>query len=90
MNPPKTNPEAPEKSQGRKAAQGQESPWPNEGEGNKTADREYRKGTEAFVKSGRVDEQAQKAAEALDSDEGKELRQAEEKGRKGKPEPTSK
>jgi hypothetical protein len=59
--------------------------WPNEGEGNKTADREYRKGTEAFVKSGRVEEQAQKAAEALDSDEGKELRQAEQKGRQGRP-----
>jgi hypothetical protein len=85
MNPPKVNPKAPQKSENRKAGQGQPSPWPNEGEGNKTADREYRKGTEAFVKSGRVEEQAQKAAEALDSDEGKELREAEEKGRKGKP-----
>ena len=77
MNPPKANQKAPEKSKDRKAARGQESPWPNEGEGNKTADREYRKGTEAFVKSGRVEKQAQKAAEALDSDEGKELREAE-------------
>jgi hypothetical protein len=84
MNPPKANPKAPEKSEDRKVAQSQESPWPNEGEGNKTADREYRKGTEAFVQSGRVEEQAKKAAEALDSDEGKELRQAEEKGRKGR------
>ena len=64
MNPPKANPKAPQKSENRKAEQGQPSPWPNEGEGNKTADREYRKGTEAFVKSGRVEEQAQKAAEA--------------------------
>ena len=65
MNPPKANPKGQEKSENRKADQGQETPWPNEGEGNKTADREYRKGTEAFVKSGRVEEQAQKAAEAL-------------------------
>jgi hypothetical protein len=68
------------------ASGGRESgAWPNEGEGNKTADREYRKGTEAFVKSGRVAEQAQKAAEALDGAEGKALRDAEEKARKGKP-----
>jgi hypothetical protein len=90
MNPPKANPKAPQKSENRNAEQGQHSPWLNEGEGNKTADREYRKGTEAFVKSGRVEEQAQKAAEALDSDEGKELREAEETGRKGKPESPSK
>ena len=90
MNPPKANPKAQDKSENRKADQGQETPWPTEGEGNKTADREYRKGTEAFVKSGRVEEQAQKAAEALDSEEGKELREAEEKGRKGKPESPSK
>jgi hypothetical protein len=58
---------------------------PNEGEGNKTADRAYRKGTEAFIKSGRVDKQAHKAAEAVDGDEGKALREAEEKGRRGDP-----
>jgi hypothetical protein len=59
--------------------------WPNEGEGNRTADRAYRKGTEEFAKSGRVEEQAQKAADALDGAEGIELRQAEETGRQGKP-----
>lgn len=59
--------------------------WPNEGEGNRTADREYRKGTEEFAKSGRVQEQAQKAADALDGAEGDELRQAEEAGRQGRP-----
>ena len=59
--------------------------WPNEGEGNKTADREYRKGTEEFAKSGRVQEQAQKAADAFDDAEGDELRQAEEAGRQGRP-----
>jgi len=59
--------------------------WPNEGEGNRTADREYRKGTEEFAKSGRVQEQAEKAAESLDGAEGEELRQAEETGREGTP-----
>jgi hypothetical protein len=58
--------------------------WPNEGEGNKSADRRYRKATEDFVKSGRVSDQAQKAAEDLDSPRGDELREAEEKGRRGR------
>jgi hypothetical protein len=59
--------------------------WPNEGEGNKSADRAYRKGVEEFVKSGRVEEQARNAAKALDGNEGQDLRRAEDKGRKGKP-----
>jgi hypothetical protein len=61
-----------------------EGAWPNEGEGNKSADRRYRKATEDFVKSGRVSDQAQKAADDLGSPEGDELRQAEEKGRRGR------
>jgi hypothetical protein len=63
----------------------QRGEWPNEGEGNKSADRRYRKRTEQFVKSGRVTEQAQKAADALEGAEGTELQEAEEKGRKGRP-----
>lgn len=59
--------------------------WPNEGEGNKSADRTYRKATETFVKSGRVPGEAQKAADALEGPEGEELREAERKGRKGHP-----
>ena len=66
-------------------AHGKEGAWPNEGEGNKSADRAYRKGTEDFAKSGRVEEQARKAAEALEGEEGRELRQAEDEGRRGKP-----
>lgn len=65
--------------------QGAKGAWPNEGEGNKTADRTYRKGTEEFIRSGHVEEQARKAAEALDGDEGSDLRKAEEKGRSGNP-----
>jgi hypothetical protein len=86
--PPKANLKSTEKSEDHRA--GQEPAWPNEGEGNKTADREYRKGTEEFAKSGRVEEQARKAAEALDGAEGEELRKAEERGRKGKPRSESK
>ena len=66
-------------------AQDTKGAGPNEGEGNKTADRAYRKGTEEFVRSGQVEEQARKAAEALDGDEGPELRHAEDKGRRGTP-----
>jgi len=66
-------------------AHGKGGAWPNEGEGNKSADRAYRKGTEDFARSGRVEEQARKAAEALEGEEGRELRQAEDEGRSGKP-----
>jgi hypothetical protein len=59
--------------------------WPNEGEGNKSADRRYRKATEEFVKSGRVPGKAQEAADDLDTAEGEELREAERKGRRGRP-----
>jgi hypothetical protein len=56
--------------------------WPNEGEGNKSADRRYREQTKQFVKSGRVKTQARKAANALDSSEGAQLAEAEKKGRR--------
>lgn len=65
--------------------EGTKGAWPNEGEGNKTADRSYRKGTEDFIRSGQVEKQARKAAEALDGDEGPDLRKAEDKGRSGNP-----
>jgi len=74
-----------ELSENARDAQNAKGAWPNEGEGNKTADRTYRKGTEEFVRSGRVEKQARKAAEALDGDEGPELRKAEDKGRRGNP-----
>ncbi len=53
----------------------------NEGEGSKTAARNYDKATEAYVKSGKVDQAAQEAKKAVDGPEGKELREAEEKGK---------
>jgi hypothetical protein len=72
----------PRKHADEKSEKSPKGPWPNEGEGNKTADRQYREATTAFVKSGQVTKQAKKAADALDGPEGEELRQAEDKGRK--------
>jgi hypothetical protein len=53
----------------------------NEGEGNRTAAREYNKGVQDFVKTGQVEEKAREAAEALDGPEADGLRQAEEAGK---------
>lgn len=49
----------------------------NEGEGNRTADRQYRKGATAFAKSGRVEPAAKAAAKAVEGPEGRSLRDAE-------------
>ena len=57
------------------------TPEPNEGEGNRTAARRYDKATEEYVKSGRADAAAKRAAEALDGPEGDELRRAEEEAK---------
>lgn len=51
------------------------------GEGNYTATRNFDRAQEGFVKKNKdkVPEMGQKAAQALNSDEGKELRAAEER-----------
>jgi hypothetical protein len=49
----------------------------NEGEGNRTAAREYNQAQHDFARSGRVDEKAQEARNAVDGVEGDELRDAE-------------
>lgn len=54
----------------------------NEGEGNKTAAREYNKATEAFAKDhDKVDRKAREAAEARKGPERAELDEAEKEGR---------
>ncbi len=53
----------------------------NEGEGNKTAARQYNKETREFVKSGQVDKAADEAAKAVSGPEREELERAEDKGR---------
>jgi hypothetical protein len=55
----------------------------NEGEGNRTADREYRKGVQAHVKSGASKPAAEEAEKALEGSEADELRKAEKMGRTG-------
>lgn len=49
----------------------------NEGEGNKTAARQYNEAQRQFVRSGKIDEQASAAEKALDSAERSELEHAE-------------
>lgn len=54
----------------------------NEGEGSKSADRHYREGVQKTVESGRVEELGEKAKEALDGEEGDELKRAEEEAKR--------
>ena len=52
----------------------------NEGEGNRTADRDYVERTKKFIDAGKVPSAAEKAKRSLDSGEADELARAEEKG----------
>jgi hypothetical protein len=53
----------------------------NEGEGNKTAAREYNEAQRRFVETGRVEEKAREAEKALDTDRS-ELERAEAIGKR--------
>ena len=53
----------------------------NEGEGNRTAAREYNRRTERFTKSGQVEKKAKEAEKALEGPEAEELAEAEETGK---------
>jgi hypothetical protein len=57
------------------------SSGPNEGEGNRTAAREFNAEERKFVASGQVEKKAREAQEAFDGKEGDELRRAEELGK---------
>ena len=48
----------------------------NEGEGNKTAARQYNKATQNFVNSGKVEKAAKEAQQAMQSDEREDLERA--------------
>jgi len=52
----------------------------NEGEGNRTAAREYNERTRRFVESGQVNEKAKEAERALDGPEKADLEKAEKEG----------
>ena len=53
----------------------------NEGEGNRTADAQYRKGVREHVEHHDVQGDADRARQAVDGPEGDELRRAEEVGK---------
>ena len=53
----------------------------NEGEGSRTAARNYNQKTRAFIDAGKVDEAAEAAKEALEGDERDELADAEQRGK---------
>lgn len=53
----------------------------NEGEGNRTAARQYNKDQQEFIDSGKVPEAAERAKKAVESDEAGKLRRAERTGR---------
>ena len=55
---------------------------PNEGEGSRTAARQYDRAAEKFAKSGKVEEKAREARDAVDGPEGPELERAEAEGRR--------
>ncbi len=52
----------------------------NQGEGNRDAARHYNDAQKKFVDSGKVDEAAREAREAIDSPEAEDLKQAEREG----------
>lgn len=56
-----------------------------QGEGNYDAARRYRKAQEEFARSGKVDEAAHEAEDALDGPDGAELEQARQETGKIKP-----
>ena len=53
----------------------------NEGEGNKTAGRQYNEAQRRFVESGQVEDKAREAEKALDGPEKTELQKAEAIGK---------
>jgi hypothetical protein len=56
--------------------------WPNEGEGSRSGARAYDQASEKFARSGKVDEKAREARQAVDGPEGKELERAEAEGKR--------
>ena len=53
----------------------------NEGEGNRTAARVYNRATKEFARSGKVEEQAKRAQQAIEGPQRAELERAEEAGK---------
>ncbi len=66
----------------RKQASGGSSEQQNEGEGSRTAAKRYDKDAQRFAESGKVEQKAREARDAVDGPEGKELAEAEAQGRR--------
>jgi hypothetical protein len=49
----------------------------NEGEGNRTAARDYNEAQQKFARSGKVEAKAREARKAIEGEEGEALREAE-------------
>jgi hypothetical protein len=64
--------------------QPQDSTQQNEGEGNRTAAREYNEAQRRFVESGKVDKKAREAEHALDTPEKRAMERAEAVGKSHK------
>jgi hypothetical protein len=64
--------------------QPQDSTQHNEGEGNRTAAREYNEAQRRFVESGKVDKKAREAEHALDTPEKRAMERAEAVGKSHK------
>jgi hypothetical protein len=65
-----------------------QSPKPEpdiQGEGNYDAARRYRKAQEEFARSGKVEQKAREAEDALDGPEGAELEKARQESAEGEP-----
>jgi hypothetical protein len=54
---------------------------PNEGEGSRSAARDYNERNARFIREGKVDKSAEEAKRAVESGERKELEEAERVGR---------
>jgi hypothetical protein len=69
------------KGQSPKSDQNPAASSANEGEGSRTAARDYNRRTERFIQSGKVDESAKKAERAVESGEREQLSDAEKIGK---------
>lgn len=58
------------------------SAGPNEGEGSRSGARAYDQAAEKFANSGKVEQKAREARQAVDGPEGKELERAEAEGKR--------
>lgn len=63
-------------------AQKKSKTQPNEGEGNRTAARQYKEAQQRFVRSGKVERKAKEAEKAIGGAEGEKLREAELVGKR--------